>query len=185
VGNVVVGDGTSSRSVVRQVVITFDGLVTLDANAFHVHKRGAGGGAVGLVVTPSNSGGKTMATLTFVGAFVETGGSLKDGNFDLTIDATKVHDAADNALDGNRDGAGGDDFTFGTAAVDAFFRLFGDTNGDRLVGIPEFNQFRSTFGKKSGEAGYNSYFDSNGDGVVGTPDFNAFRARFGKKLAFE
>ncbi len=68
----------------------------------------------------------------------------------------------------------------GAVEADKFFALFGDTNGDNLVGIAEFGQFRSTFGKLSTAVGYNDLFDYDRDGAVGVSDFGQFRSRFGK-----
>ena len=42
-------------------------------------------------------------------------------------------------LDGNGDGSSGDDATF----VDAFFRLYGDSNGDGVVDRSDLGDFRS------------------------------------------
>ncbi|MFV1967270.1 MAG: hypothetical protein ACC628_17720, partial [Pirellulaceae bacterium] len=95
-----------------------------------------------------------------------------DGNYKLTIDATKVRDAANNQLDGDGNGTGGDD------AVDEFFRLYGDATGDGVVGIPDFILFRKSFVEQT----LIDIFDFNGDGVVGIPDFIQFRARFGTRI---
>ncbi len=42
----VIGDGTNQRSLVKQLVLTFDGNVTIAAGAFIVDKLGTGGSAV-------------------------------------------------------------------------------------------------------------------------------------------
>jgi len=120
-------------------------------------------------VTTQNINGKTIATLTFSGAGI-IGGSLADGDYTLrTLDS--ISDSAGNSLDGDKDGnAGGD-------AVDDFFRLFGDVNGDRAVNIVDFFQFRNAF-----SGNYNAAFDFNGDGVINIIDFFQFRSRFGTSL---
>jgi subtilisin family serine protease len=171
------GDGTASRSMVTQIVVTFDGLVNIDSAAFAINKRGSGAVGVSSVVT--TLAGKTIATLTFTGAYVESTGSLSDGYYDLTIDYTKVRDAAGNLLDGDNNGSPGGNYVIGDEEADNFFRLYGDTNGDGLVGIVEFGQFRASFGKTPGQLGYDWRFDFDGGGV-GITDFGAFRARFGK-----
>ena len=108
VEQVSVGDGSEARSMVTQVVVTFDQILVLDAGVFSVQQRGATGGPVDVSYTTSDVGGKTVATLTFSGAFVESSGSLADGNYDLTIDATKARTATDVPLDGDRDGTAGE-----------------------------------------------------------------------------
>ncbi len=180
----VIGNGTASRSVVRQVTVTLDGAITIDTGAFSVVKRGASGGPVTTTATPIINGqGQTVITLTFSGAFTH-GGALDDGYYELTIDGTKLTRAG-RALDINQDGTEGDSLVLGANEADNFFALYGDTNGDGVVGVSEFGQFRSSFGKTSTDAGYNAQFDYESDGAVGVGDFGQFRSRFGKpKLQF-
>jgi hypothetical protein len=52
---------------------------------------------------------------------------LVDGNFFLNTNATLITDGTGHQLDGDRNG------TFGGNGHDEFWRLFGDTNGDRFV----------------------------------------------------
>ena len=54
-----------------------------------------------------------------------------------------------------------------------------DLNDDGLVGIPDFNLFRSAFGSVCGGISYDSNADFNSDCAVGIPDFNIFRTFFG------
>jgi Ca2+-binding RTX toxin-like protein len=176
--NVQVGDGTAQRSRVESVSVLFDSLVTMSAGALLVTKRGAGGGAVGLSITTREVSGKTVADLTFSGVFTSAG-SLLDGYYELRIDASKIVGAGGIGLDGDQDGSPGGDYLFGEVEADKFFRLYGDTNSDGLVGIVEFGQFRATFGKTPGQSGYDPRFDYDGGGV-GITDFGQFRARFGK-----
>ncbi len=185
VGGVSIGTGTAQRSFVYKLVLTFDGVVTIDAGAFTVIKRGAGGGAVTTTVSTVVSGGQTIVTLTFSGAFTRgTSGALTDGYYQLTADGSKIHVGAQ-TVDFNGDGVGGDTLVLGAAEADNFFALYGDTNGDGLVGIAEFGQFRNSFGKLVGDPAYNQLFDFENDGAVGVGDFGQFRSRFGKpKLAF-
>ena len=71
------------------------------------------------------------------------------------------------------------DFTFGDEAADAFFRKYGDEDGNNVVDLPDFAAFRRTFDKSHGEPGYLGTLDSNGDAIVGLPDFAEFRRNFG------
>ena len=64
--------------------------------------------------------------------------------------------------------------------MDAFFRLFGDSDGDRDVDWQDRDLFRSAFGKRAGEAGYLWYFDFDGDGDVDGHDNGQFDRRFGQ-----
>src|SRR5215472_11016007 len=89
-------------------------------------------------------------------------------------DGDGVCDAADNCVtisnpdqrDSNGNGYGD--------ACDA------DYDNDGVVGISDFNLFRSQFGKTSKDPSFDPQFDSNGDGVIGLADFNLLRSQFGK-----
>ena len=185
-GAPVLGDGTAQRSLMQTITVTLDGAVTLSSGAFTVVQRGSSGGAVTTTATPVvNGSGQTVVTLTFSGGFTRGAGVLADGYYQLTIDGSKIVRAGQQ-LDINGDGVGGDFYVIGTREADNFFSLYGDTDGDGLVGVTEFGQFRSTFGKSVGQVGYNSLFDYEGDAAIGVSDFGQFRTRFGKpKMPFQ
>jgi len=183
VESITVGDGTNQRSLVRQVVVRFDQVVSLEAGAFEVLKRGTGGGPVTTTFNTATVSGKTVATLTFSGSFV-TAGSLNDGNYELRIIASKVTGDGALQLDGDKNGVPGGDRLFGTAAVDKFFRLFGDESGDRVVSLSELNRFRSSYGRSVGQSGYIAAFDFSNDNAITLSDLIAFRARYGSSLPF-
>ena len=185
-GAPVLGDGTAQRSMMQKITVTLDGAVTISSGAFTVIQRGPSGGAVTTTATPVvNGSGQTVVTLTFSGAFTRGAGVLADGYYQLTIDGTKIVRAGQQ-LDINGDGVGGDTYRIGTREADNFFSLYGDTDGDGLVGVTEFGQFRIAFGKSVGQPGYNGLFDYDGDAAVGISDFGQFRSRFGKpKMPFQ
>jgi hypothetical protein len=97
-----------------------------------------------------------------------------DGGYRLTIRGDHVRDLVGREFDGDRDGNGGGD------ALETFFRLFGDSDGDGDVDRVDRNRFRSSFNKSAGEAGYVWYFDFDGDGDVDDPDNGQFNRRFGQ-----
>ncbi len=119
--------------------------------------------------------GKTVDVLTFTDSDV-LGGSLADGNYTLTICADCIRDAAGRRLDGDGDGRMGGD------RVDRFFRLYGDSDGDRDVDLHDLNRFLSTFGRRQGDPHYLWYLDVNGDDRVGLIDLPAFVRRLGTHL---
>src|SRR5262249_30412188 len=109
VTSVTFGDGTSQRSLVRQLVVTFSEPVSFAGpiiNAFTVHRSGTGGtlGDVTLSANPAN-GPASSVTITFSGALTEYG-SLVDGLYNLTIGAAQISGVG-GALDGNSDGIAG------------------------------------------------------------------------------
>jgi hypothetical protein len=182
VGNVQVGEG-DQRSRVDQLEIFFTGPVIIDNGAFDVFQRNNPQGTVTVNHTTRLEQGNTIATLTFAGTLTNFG-SLADGNYQLVVDSTKITDPYGSGLDGDEDGEAGGDFEFGTAAIDKFFRLFGDISGDRTVSLTEFNQKRTAFGSASGASNYRKEIDFEANGSIGLSDFNQFRARFGTTLSF-
>jgi hypothetical protein len=65
----------------------------------------------------------------------------------------------------------------GSDGTDAFFRLFGDSDGDGHVGLDDLPSFVSTHGKRAGDPGYLWYFDYDGDGRVDLRDLFQFLCR--------
>jgi cytoskeletal protein CcmA (bactofilin family) len=169
-----IADGSSQRSVVRSLTVTFDSLVTIDPGAFVLTTKS--GTPVNVNVSLAEVSGVTQAILTFTGSRADASGSLIDGNYRLQILATHVRDSAGNSLDGNSDTVAGD------AYVDEFFRLFGDVDGDRDVDANDHRAFQSTYRKRQGQAGFMAAFDADGDGDVDASDLFAFRQRFGLRL---
>ncbi len=182
-----IGNGTSSRSVIRELVADFDADVVVDADAFLLQKRTTVSSSVVLetvatsVTLSTLPSGATRATLSFSGGQTYTGGALSDGYYQTDYLRRHVRLRSNNlAFDGNGDGTAGGDYVLGAQQADNFFALFGDTSGDGLVGVTEFGQFRTAFGKNSTNVGFNPLFDFDNDGVVGIADFGQFRNRFGK-----
>ena len=156
VSAVQIGDGSPQRSTVDRVVIDLEGSVDIEAGAFLLQKRerDSQGALVLQTVTTTPTitllpSGNTRVTLTFSGTYVRVPvaapllGALVDGNYQLTIDATKVRVAGTQTqLDGDRNGVGGGDYVLGTQAADNFFAMYGDSDGNRNVGVADFGRFR-------------------------------------------
>jgi hypothetical protein len=159
--------------MVNSLTVTLDGAAVLDPGAIELRRQD--GSLVNAQFSISLLGANTAAVLTFAGAeFI--GGSLADGKYTLTVLADHVHDRFGRELDGDGDGSSGGN------RVDSFFRLFGDTDGDRDVDQRDLAQFLSTVGRRVGDSGYLWYLDYNGDGLVGVVDLVAFARRLGKRL---
>jgi hypothetical protein len=171
VESVVLNDGSAQRSMVTSLTVTFAGAAVLDPGAIELRRQD--GSLVDSDVDISVVGGKTVAVLTFEGPeFV--GGSLADGGYILTVRADRVHDRWGRELDGGGDGLPGGD------RVDAFSRLFGDSDGDRDLDQLDRDLFRPAFGTGATDAGYLWYFDFDGDGDVDGLDNGEFNRRFGQ-----
>jgi probable HAF family extracellular repeat protein len=138
-----VNDGSAQHSEVKGLTVRFDSQVSFAgtvAQAFTLSRNG--GKPVNFTATASVINGVTVVTLSnFTGAETQFG-SLGDGRYTLTALASQIS-ANGQPLDGNGDGQGGDNFTFGDAQ--GLFRYFGDANGDRHVDIADFGQFSIRF----------------------------------------
>jgi hypothetical protein len=165
VDNLIVNDGSAQRSMVTSLTVTFSGIVTFDPGAFELRRTDHG--LIPLAVTTSVVGDQTVAVITFTGSDI-IGGSLPDGNYVLTVGADKVHDSYGQGLSADY--------------VTTFSRLFGDSNGNGVVGLQDLLRFASTLGKREGDGGYLAYFDYNGDGRVDVGDFVQLLRRFGRRL---
>jgi hypothetical protein len=168
VESVVLNDGAAQRSMVNSGTVTFSGAVTLDPGAIELRRQD--GTPVDAQVSISLVGGKTVAVLTFAGTqFV--GGSLADGSYSLTVRADRARDRWGRELDGDGNGSVGGD------RVDGFFRLFGDTDGDRDVDHADLDLMLSSFGKSRDDAGFLWFLDYDGGGDVNGLDMAQFNQR--------
>ena len=78
--------------------------------------------------------GRSVATLTFSGQFTRGGGNLVDGNYQISIDGSKIRRlGTTEMLDADGDGVSGGMLVLEIRAEDRFFALYGDSNGDRIV----------------------------------------------------
>lgn len=157
-------------SVVREITVTFTGLVTLPgspATAFDLQKtNGSPTGAVNIAVTATDSVTETTAKITFPGgAFTDLGG-LADGKYVLTVFGGLITDPSGAQLDGANTN------TPGSNGVANFQRLFGDIDCDGDVDGADFLQFRLSF------LSNNPGFDIDGDGDVDSFEFLRFRLNF-------
>ena len=185
VESVVVNDGSAQRSMVSEITVTFSEQVNgVDASAFILMNTTTNTQVVPTVTTQLIDG-KTVATLTFSGSGI-SGGSLADGNYQLTTVAGSTSDAAGNQLDGNGDGTSGDN------AIEDFFRFYGDVDGDRDVDRRDLLFFGRAYVKSWFNLTFDSAFDADGDGDadadadadvdVDGEDLFAFLRNFNKTL---
>ncbi len=181
VQSVRINDNSAQRSNIRSLQITFDSIVTAPAQSFVLERFMAGSflpiSSSDLTINQFDISlsNQTRALITFSGPTI-VGGSLPDGEYRLRILADQIH-ANGLKLDGDQDGLAGGDFVFGSQDNDRFFRLFGDTNGDRSVNIFDLNEFRLAYGTGRSDLDY----DLNG--IINIFDLNEFRRRYGSRLS--
>ncbi|MBX7106065.1 MAG: autotransporter-associated beta strand repeat-containing protein [Gemmataceae bacterium] len=181
VSNLLVNNGAVQRSRVTSVTIEFDQIVTLTGGvngAFQLRRQSDNAlvtldGAASII---DNSGSGTKVTLFFDISGPAVDGkagnvSLADGRYSLTAVAANITNGS-GQLDGNGDGAAGDNYSLTGTPANGLFRLFGDTDGNGQVTSSDFLAFRLAFLSPS------LAFDYNGSGTVDSSDFLQFRLRF-------
>jgi hypothetical protein len=175
VESVLIEDGATQRSMVTQLTITFNTVVSYSQGSFRLENKNTGAAIVGWTLTDVSSVDKTILEMEFPANAGFTGDSLADGNYLLTILAQDIT-AAGRTLDGDGDGSQGGDYQFG--ATDEFFRFFGDSNGDRYVNGGDLGVFRGSYPKTSAQPGYLWYFDYDADNDVDRDDYLQFVDRY-------
>lgn len=177
VEQVVINGGAAQRSRVTSVTVTFNTVVRFRSRPVLAFSFVGPRGAVGrkAVVSLDVTGTKTIVTLTFGGSKVSRG-SVTDGRYRLTIDGDQIFNAAGTAVDGDGNGVAGGD------AVSAFFRLYGDSDGDADVDAVDQAAFTSTFLKRSTDPGYLAYFDLNGNRIIDNKERSVFLRWLGKRV---
>lgn len=184
--SVEVNGGNASRSQLESVKVTFNQLVQHQMlyEAFQVRNLSGDQFIRSVFVTPVDVDEKTEATLMFNGQGSNGPTTLEDGNYELKVNAFAVWAAVDSS---SSPYPLRDDFVFGSDgenvnATDAFFRFFGDIDGDRDVDGQDYGNFGLSFLQDSGSPQFNAQFDYEGDGDVDGQDYGHFGDRFLKTL---
>lgn len=170
VTDISIGDGTSSRSMINELQLTFDDIVDPTSEALTLTLRETGE-HVDLAWTIDNSSGVSVLTVTFSGALTQSGGSLVDGNYSLQVEGDFFGGESP-----------GNDFEFGNEETDNFFRFFGDTDGDRDNDIFNLLAMRKTYLHSSPEPEYNAQLDFNQDDKADIFDLLAYRKNYRERL---
>ena len=87
----------------------------------------------------------------------------------------QIQTASGQSFDADGDGIAGGNSVFGDSEADEFFRLFGDSNGDRLVNVFDLLSFRQAWLTNEDDPDFDSAFDSNADGNISVFDLLRFR----------
>lgn len=178
-----INQGEFQRSMLMDLNVSFAGDVQIGSSAFTLEKLGDGD--VPISFTTALEDGRTHATLSFLGSFTETSGSLVDGNYQLTIDGSSVTDAQGSSMDIDGDGFPGGTIVIGDEESEAFYRLFGDVDQSRSVNIIDLLGFRQAFQMMTGDASFDVGFDWNVDGLINVIDLLRFRQNYLKTLPFD
>jgi hypothetical protein len=165
----------AQRSQILNLRVTFNELVDLgSAPVAAFQLLGPDGQRLNLAIAiTTNARGGTVATLTFLAGpdtYRLSNGqyALTDGRYRLTVLKNAVEDRNQRPMDAD--------------AIDKFFRLFGDINGDAKVDLGELTVVRGELGSQIGDGRYLWYLDENGDGRIDYVDYNQVRARYGRTI---
>ena len=157
--------GASQRSYIRYVDLVFESSVGLS----QLISEGR------ISLTRSNLGGTSPVNVSLTGKLRLSGNRV-------TIDF------GSGGIGGNRNSATGNGYYQLHVDTDrngsketqrCFYRLLGDTNGDRTVNSTDVSNVTSDIGRRN--AKWRS--DLNGDGVVNSTDRNLARSQLGRTLA--
>jgi hypothetical protein len=199
VAGVQVNDGSSQRSEVRSISVTFSGPVSFAggnaAAAFQLQHVQDSTNINNLTAAVStNSLNQTVVTLTFATTgnsaaeidpvSVQNGGaaSLADGRYQLTVLSANVAGPDGLALAGDGVTAGSNyvspaDTQGGGPGQLGLYRIFGDATGDGLVDQLDLGQFRSAFNASVGNPLYLSFLDAANSGSIDQIALGQFRQR--------
>ena len=172
-----IDSSATSRSNVRSLSLQFNQLIdhsTL-ADAFEVFNLDQNIPVGELVVNADDSAGHTSITIQFAGASTvpsmgTNGNSLTDGNYRLTIHSDSIQISNGQSMLA--------DHRFGESPVDQFFRLFGDSDGDRDVDGVDYGRFGATFLLNDQSSAFDARMDSDDDGDVDGQDYGRFGQNF-------
>ena len=170
VESVVVDNGTAQRSMVRSLTVTFNQAVTIASGAFSLDNTTTSAADSFTVadadvdISTDAVTGKTVAVLTFTNSTTGIlGGSLNDGNYTLKVDATKIQTGS-TAMAANH--------------TDDFFRLFGDSDGNRQVNPVDLDAFLATFLMPTSDPSFDSSMDHDSNNQVNPTDLSRFLENF-------
>ncbi|MEO1617469.1 MAG: ELWxxDGT repeat protein [Planctomycetota bacterium] len=173
------------RSSLDTVTIVFEGRVDVPASAIQLVQLETNTPVNTLIVDVRFENDQTFVDVTFAagplvierdaGSTTGLRNSLADGNYQLTVLSSQVSSPVSGE-------AMASDFEFGSDRADEFFRLFGDTDGDRDVDRDDFQAFTLAYRSSQSDPNYLAELDRLGDGTIDGRDLAEFRRRFGRRI---
>lgn len=175
VSSVVIGTG-ATRSRVDTLLITIDQVVSVPLNSVIVTNRDEDVtvGYKTFSIVNNFQTNTTSISMTFMGASVIFE-SLQNDNYELKLEADLIKNQANESLDGDGNGTGGDDYILGDAQEDNFYRHYGDADGDGDVDGTDFAvHFIPAYGSTSTSPNYRRDLDFDGDGDIDGTDYAVY-----------
>ena len=177
-----INGASPQRSQLTSLEFTFNQTVQVPSDAITLRHRGDDQFITDFAVeTVENAGITTIIVTPTPGPYTEERGdedSFIDGNYELTIDSSRVFGI------GNGPNPMLADFVIGSQEADNVFRFFGDSDGDRDNDIQDLAAFGDTFRLTGADALFDTIFDSENDGDVDISDLGEFSSRFRQVLGF-
>ncbi|MCA9135311.1 MAG: hypothetical protein KDB00_01095 [Planctomycetales bacterium] len=171
VAEVRINDDDVQRSTIERIDVVFNTIVDLFPGALELINKTTNQTIPIAFGSTQMIDGRTVASVTYDAT------ELVDGNYQIQIVSDFVS-AGGFLLDGDADGVAGENY------VDSFYRLLGDSDGDRDVDAQDFGRFALTYLKGEGQDRFNSAFDFDRDGDVDGLDYGLFESRFSKSIPF-
>ncbi len=179
------------KSAIRYLQVTFSSFVFLDPNLQSpttnrgldlIKVNGPYGAAGGTLIHAnvfSASYNRTNGNYTVIYSFSGLGtefASLEDGNYTLQFNESAIQG-------GGPGGPGlataGDPFA---AQAAAFFRYFGDVNGDGQVTNVDLTTMQQSLNSVLGQTKYRAFLDYSGRGYITSADYYQFQRRYATRL---
>ncbi len=191
-----VGDGSTQRSSVRSLGLTFSQGVSLGGGAFTLYQEAVNADGslntaapatdVTSAITASSTDSVNWTLSVNAGGTLDrtagatNAGLFADGIFQLVLHGSKITDAATGTFQFN---SGGDQIVaFASPQVGGpssyFHVLFGDINGDGSVNLSDYRLFKLDFLADSGDSNYSAAFDYDGDGSINLNDYRKFKGNY-------
>lgn len=167
-------DWATQRSDIRTIVVTFSENIVATSADFRLTNLGVNADLDPDVVVPLDPGQVNISGDTVTITFPSY--ELDDGVYQLEVLAT-VTDDVGNALDGDGDATGGDDFASGL-----FHKFVGDLDGDRLVNIFDLVRFVYWYQQPAPPAP--DYVNLLPDDIINILDLVLFVNNYGNQITY-
>jgi VCBS repeat-containing protein/T5SS/PEP-CTERM-associated repeat protein len=173
------------RSSIASIVVTFSEPMTMDVDDLRLTNLGVNAPQVTdeeFDLQPSHfdlNDNNDVLTLSF------SPGELDDGVYRIEVLQTAT-DLAGNALDGDSNVAGSDDYLLQGDTDNKFYQLQAEWSGDEGVSVFDFTTFSYWFGSSTIiEPVAPQYVDLNNDDGVSVFDFTGFSNNFGTGIVYQ
>jgi hypothetical protein len=169
------------RSEIASIVVTFNQPVNVTVADIVLTNLGVDAPNDADQVITLSAGHVSVAGSVLTLSFAEY--ELPEGVYQIEI-LPSVTNGGGIGLDGNGDGNSGDSYILRGSAINEFYRLTAEWNGDGGVSVFDFTTFSYWFGSSVLAGDAPAYADLNVDGGVSVFDFSDFSSNFGIGIVY-